>query len=161
MKKKLLIPLAVFLLIFGVGAAVMLRPRAVPWDECSELYRRYADCPGVEAAYIKDYRVNDTLPLCATVLEAQTDSAWSELSIAYRLDYYIDSCDVRQALEKGNDILTLLPYLSTPPADSNDLAVVSSRDRYICVFHPSNKYQSKYPVSLKHWRIVSAICSSL
>ncbi len=117
------------------------RPRAVPLDECSELYRRYADCPGVEAAYIKDYRVNDTLTLCATVLEAQTDSAWSELQQTF---HPIISDNSKKILNEGLDVLVYVP--GTKCSDSimadDDFAVVSLRDKYVCVFYvddPENR----------------------
>ena len=63
----------------GIAAAlvtlvVILAPRTVPLSQCSEVYRRYCDVPGIQASFIKNKQINDTLRLDMTLLEAQ-DSA--------------------------------------------------------------------------------------
>lgn len=50
-----------------------------PQQQTSELYQRYAGAEGVDAAYVTDYRVNDSLFVDVTVLQATTDTAWSQL----------------------------------------------------------------------------------
>ena len=56
-----------------------------PSREVSELYARYADVEGVEASFIKDYRVNDSVFVDVTVLEASSDSAWAVLKKEYKV----------------------------------------------------------------------------
>ncbi len=56
-----------------------LVPRTVPLEECSEVYRRYCDMEGIRASYVKDYRVNDTLTVGVTLLEAEDSAVWNEL----------------------------------------------------------------------------------
>ena len=70
----LLTTVAVCLLAVALGAALKCRPRTVPLEECSEVYRQYCDTPGIRAAFIKDKQINDTLRLDMTLLQAD-DSA--------------------------------------------------------------------------------------
>ena len=79
MKRSRILTLLLCLLLLGAGAAVILTPRTVPYEQCSDIYRKYAEMDGIEASFIKDYRINDTAFIDATVLEATTDSAWAVL----------------------------------------------------------------------------------
>ena len=53
--------------------------RTLPERKCSEVYKRYSRVEGVRATYVKDYRINDTLTIGVTLLEATTDSGWAML----------------------------------------------------------------------------------
>ena len=70
MKKSWFITILYCLLLLGGGGAVLLIPRVVPFDQCSDVYKRYADMDGVDATFIKDYKVNDTVYVDVTLLEA-------------------------------------------------------------------------------------------
>ena len=50
-----------------------------PQQQTSELYQRYAGAEGIDAAYVTDYRVNDSLFVDVTVLQATTDTGWARL----------------------------------------------------------------------------------
>ena len=83
MKRKLwlnrLINSLIFILIVGGMLIYLHFSRTVPWKECSEVYKCYSRVEGVKATYIKDYRLNDTLTVGVTLLEATTDSGWAAL----------------------------------------------------------------------------------
>ena len=53
--------------------------RTVPWEKCSEVYKKYSRVEGVRATYVKDYRVNDTLTVGVTLLEATDSAGWERL----------------------------------------------------------------------------------
>ena len=74
MKRTDYITLLICLLAVGVALVVVRCPRTVPWEQCSEVYKKYSQMDGINAAYIKDYRINDTLTIGVTLLEATTDS---------------------------------------------------------------------------------------
>ena len=57
-----------------VAAALHFQPHTVPLEECNSLFRLYADNPDINDTYVKDYRINDTLTLNATILEAVNDT---------------------------------------------------------------------------------------
>ena len=78
MKRSWLITILFCLLLLGGGGAVLLLPQVVPFDQCSDLYKQYVAVEGINATYIKDYKVNDTVFVDVTLLEA-TDSMWHTL----------------------------------------------------------------------------------
>lgn len=79
MKRSWLITILVCLLILGGGGAVLLLPQVVPFDQCSDVYKRYAKMDGVDATFIKDYNVNDSVVVSATLLETEDTCMWEKL----------------------------------------------------------------------------------
>ena len=115
-----------------------------PKYEVSEVYTRYAGTPGVDASFVKDYRVNDSVFVDATLLEATTDSGWAQLLQDFNLEL------------PTQEMLTLLgadfvEVWSAPkrdyslPMDSvilnNDLLTVSWVECKICVFSIEDEQQ--------------------
>ncbi|MCQ2296232.1 MAG: hypothetical protein MJZ45_02385 [Bacteroidales bacterium] len=72
-----------FLLLLAVALSVITAVtrwhRLFPSDEVSEIYQKYAHTPGIDAAYVKGYRINDTLTLPITLLETKDTNIWEEL----------------------------------------------------------------------------------
>ena len=79
MKRYWLITLV--LCVVGVTTVLAVRywPRIVHPGEPSGLYLRYKDNPHISAAFIKDFRVNDSLTLDVTILEARDSAGWAGL----------------------------------------------------------------------------------
>ena len=73
--------LTLVLSFLAVLAAVAWRccPRTVPLSQCSEVYQRYHDTPGIQASFIKNKQINDTLRLDMTILEAEDSLAFANL----------------------------------------------------------------------------------
>lgn len=130
MKRQHIIALLLFVVIVGGVAAFKYRPRTVPWDECSELYRRYSDVPGVEATYVKDYPVNDTLSIGVTILQATDSGGWERLTADFEISE--EAQKTAEPLKKnGNNVLSLCGNKTT----TMQVVVASLRDNYFCVFH--------------------------
>ena len=134
MKRRAIITLLIVCLAVVLGYVWRRYAHTVPLAECSEVYRRYADTPGINAAYIRDYRVNDTVTFNATLLEVATDSAWNELCHIFNIPI---SFAEEKAIKEERDALSLLlpENCNDCGLTSSELAVSSLRDRYICVFH--------------------------
>ena len=79
MKKNNLICVVLFVTVVVAMLAWGYLARVVPYWQCSEVYKRYSRVEGVRATYMKDYRINDTLTIGVTLLEATTDSGWAVL----------------------------------------------------------------------------------
>ena len=79
MKKNKLICVVLFVTVVVAMLAWGYLARVVPYWQCSEVYKRYSRVEGVRATYMKDYRINDTLTIGVTLLEATTDSGWAVL----------------------------------------------------------------------------------
>ena len=77
MKRSWLITILICLLLLCGGGAVLLLPQVVPFDQCSDVYKRYADMDGVDATFIKDYKVNDSIRVNVTLLQATDSVSWN------------------------------------------------------------------------------------
>ena len=69
MKKHYIIASCIIMAVLVAYYLFNTIPRRVPLDECSELYLHYAGQPGINASFVKDFRINDSLSVCATLLE--------------------------------------------------------------------------------------------
>ena len=127
MKRTDYITLLICLLAVGVALVVVRCPRTVPWEQCSEVYKKYSQMDGINAAYIKDYRINDTLTIGVTLLEATTDSGWATLQEDFEVpaiqeykEYYYDSNKVSLKLYTKS-----VPLYSDGDTLINDLITIS------------------------------------
>ena len=67
--------------VLVVASLLMARfwPHTLRDDQCSPLYQRYCHTPGIEASYVKGFRINDTLAIDATLLHATDSASWERL----------------------------------------------------------------------------------
>ena len=59
--------------------------RTLPESQCSEVYRRYAHVPGVEAAFVKGFPINDTVAVDVTLLRAADSAGWAFMIDAFNI----------------------------------------------------------------------------
>lgn len=117
-----------------------------PSREVSELYKRYAEMDGIEASFIKDYRVNDSVTVDVTLLEATTDSAWGELLHDFNMIFIPD--EVFEYLNDKDLVVWLAPKTDySLPMDSvilnNDVISMAYLSKCICVFSIETEQQVK------------------
>lgn len=112
-----------------------------PSREVSELYARYADVEGIEASFIKDYRVNDSVFVDVTVLEASNDSAWAVL----KKEYKVPELTPKQKIDMENSSPCIaFCYLHKKDGVSeytseNTLVVAMHNDSTIYVFYSNTR----------------------
>lgn len=138
------VTLTVCLLIVLGTLTVKLWPRTVPFDQCSVAYQTYASQPGIRAAFIKDYRINDTVFVDVTFIEATTDSAWNVILNDFNMPVIPE--EYRELVEKNSSIEFNLVSKEDPQKidediDKNDILVLSRQKHSVCVFHTNNKIQ--------------------
>ena len=75
----MLVILGLCLLAALLSATAKMVPHELPAGRCGELYRRYAGRPGIEAAYLRDYRLNDSVSVAVTLFRATDSAAWQQL----------------------------------------------------------------------------------
>ena len=102
-KPKQLLTVIIILAIVLLALAVRLWPRTVPYAQCSDLYKRYAAIDGIDATFIKDFKVNDTLFVDVTLLEAKDSAGWATL----KRDFEIQDPPpvIQQLIDNGNDLI--------------------------------------------------------
>jgi hypothetical protein len=81
MKPRHYIALALTLVGVALVVAMLLLPRPLPPDECSDIYRQYKDTPGIKASFIKDYPLDDTTTIDVTMLQAKDTNVWNNTII--------------------------------------------------------------------------------
>ena len=86
MKTRTIIALLALLLVGGAAAWKFI-PHTLSHDECSDVYRHFADMrlPGVRVTYVQDKIINDTLRLPVTLLQAETDEGWAAIDSLFGL----------------------------------------------------------------------------
>ena len=104
MRKKWLITVLLGLLIMGVGAWVLSWPRNVPFSQCSEIYQKYAGNPDIDASFIKDFRINDTIAVDVTVLKAKDSSGWETMLADFEI--HTPPPNFMQRISNGEDIIS-------------------------------------------------------
>ena len=87
MRHRTLIIIILSLLLVGGVAAWKFLPHTLSYDECSDVYRHFADMrlPSVRVTYIQDKIINDTLRLPVTLLQAETDEGWAAIDSLFGL----------------------------------------------------------------------------
>ena len=141
--KQLILPSIIFFAIVLVALAVRLWPRTIPFDQCSDLYKRYAAVDGVDATFIKDYKVNDSVFVDVTLLEATDSAGWATL----KKDFEVPPPPpvAKKFIDNGEDLIgvKLIPKstASDPILNSypNDVLAISHLNRTLTVFHTKNE----------------------
>ena len=140
--KQLILPAIIFLAIVLVALAVRLWPRTVPFDQCSDVYKRYAAVDGVDATFIKDYKVNDTVFVDVTLLEAKDSVIWTTLKKDFEIPN--PSPDFQQLIDSGKDLIYVKVIPKSTTTDTilnpypNDVLSISYLKRILTVFHVKN-----------------------
>ncbi len=149
MKKSSIYIIFVLVVVAAIvaGLAVRYVPSVVPYWQCSEVYKRYSKVEGVCASYIKDYRINDTLTVGVTLLEATDSAGWEYLLQAFNIP--------QEMIELEEiDVWTWKAFKNHPEeaynltvndrqVEQSDLEIVSisMKNQDICVFHTQNEQE--------------------
>lgn len=117
-----LIVSAISLVVALVTLVVIKAPRTVPLEQCSEVYRRYHDTPGIQASFIRNKKINDTLRLDMTLFKAEDSLAFASLlsqmgQSQESIDYILSLGDVddgyRFTGKLRDDVFAVFPSLKT------------------------------------------------
>ena len=141
--KQIILSAVIFLAVLGVALAVRLWPRTVPFDQCSDLYKQYAGMEGIDATFIKNFKVNDTVFVDVTLLEVIDSMGWTTL----KKDFEVPNPppDVQQFIDNGEDLIYVKVIPKSTTTDtildsySNNLLAISHLKRTLTVFHIKNK----------------------
>lgn len=146
MKKSWPITILICLLLLGGGAVVIFWPRTVPFEQCSEIYQKYANVEKVKASFIKDFKVNDTVFVDVTLLEAIDSTGWDIL----KRDFEVASLppELQQLVDNGEDLVFTksIPKSEMDKSDfPNDLLAISHMIHTVTVFHINSEIE-KYAI---------------
>ena len=148
--KQFLLPAIIFLAIVLAALAVRMWPRTVPFEQCSDIYKQYANVEGVDATFIKDYMVSsgtdsagkDTVIVDITVLEAKDSASW--LTLKKDFEVIDPPPDIQKYIDDGEDLIytKLISKSTTENAIPNtypyNLLAISHLNHTLTVFHVNN-----------------------
>lgn len=158
MKRSWLITILFCLLLLSGGGAVLLLPQVVPFSQCSDVYKRYAKMDGVDATFIKDYKVNDTVFVDVTLLETKDTALWDSLcrdfGIALFSMYpkeYREIMSIEHSF--GQRVIKDTIVLENDSLYKENLIIFSHINMSMCIFHKINDSQYDAIVNEKHKEI--------
>lgn len=143
MKKRWAIVCLVALLCAGAVTVGKYRHSIFRGTTVSETYSQYVDNPNVEATFVRDFRVNDSITVDVTVLTAKNDEGWMEIKTIFC------NIDIMEVPEQFRDLLLngdgmcvnkypanqpSLPVTDTTTVDV-EIAVAYNRKHTVYVFH--------------------------
>lgn len=103
-KKRFWLIVAILALVEAVILFVALQWKYIfPSKEVSELYTRYESVDGIDVSFIKDYKVNDTVFVDVTLLEATDSMGWATLKKDF--DIPNPSPNFQQRIDGGKNLI--------------------------------------------------------
>lgn len=139
--------MALLLCLLAAGAVVAWRhwPRTVPLEQCSEVYRRYADDEHVAATFLRNFRVNDSVEVDVTLLEARDDEGWERLQKDFNatppppevIEILGKNLEMEIWLAPKNNYAFTMDSVLT----NNDVVSVLYAKKQLCVFNIENEKQ--------------------
>lgn len=143
MKHRWLIVCLVALLCAGAVAVVKYWHNICGGAMVSETYSLYVDNPDVEATFVRDFRVNDSVVVDVTLLRATNDEMWMELKSRFCNINIEEVPEQYWDLILNGDGICVNKYPANRPdlpvADTTtaviELAVADKRQHTVYVFH--------------------------
>lgn len=143
-KKRFWTVIAIVAVIEVLAIALVQQWRYIfPSHEVSEIYTRYENTDGIDASFIKDFRVNDSVFIDVTLLEAKDSAGWALLKHDFAV---LDPDSTLQSLaDQGVNIIESkqIPkeQLSTRLAPDNgeiDVLAIAHTSHTLSIFHITN-----------------------
>jgi len=138
--------IAVLIGMVAVGGALAWHywPRTVPLEECSGIYQHYHDNPHVVATFLKDFRVNDTVTVDVTLLEAKDDEGWEEMMEKFGIIDLSDIPDeVRHLFAEKTKAIGFSHYEEDDEGEIVNIVVYSRIEKSVYLFHTKKDAEIK------------------
>lgn len=137
--------------VLGGTLACRLWPRTVPLEECSEIYRAYKDTPGVDATFIRDFRVDDTVSVDVTLLQATDSAGWEMLLSNVRMtkdtEEHFKILKNKKAVSSQSFPKGHLGLPPDPVFINNDLLTIDWAEQELAIFHITERKQLEAIIS--------------
>lgn len=157
-KKRFWTVIAIVAVIEVLAIALVQQWRYIfPSHEVSEIYTRYENTDGIDASFIKDFRVNDSVFIDVTLLEAKDSAGWALLCKDF--DVPTPSSLFQQLISEGKDIIYsgLINKTNTESISegcAKNLLAISYQSHTLSIFHLHNEEES---LSVLNYNLDSSI----
>ena len=103
-KKRFWLIIAILALVEALVCYIAIQWKYIfPSNEVSEIYARYEKVEGINVSFVKDYKVNDTVFVDITLLEATDSVGWVTLKKDF--DIPNPSPDFQQRIDTGKNLI--------------------------------------------------------
>lgn len=136
-----------------VAAVVVWKYRATIFrnGDVSELYLRYADTEGIDATFIKDFHVNDTVYVDVTLLQATDSAGWemllSNVRMAKDTEEHFKILKNKKAVSSQSFPKGHLGLPPDPVFINNDLLTIDWAEQELAIFHITERKQLEAIIS--------------
>lgn len=128
---------------------VLQRKHIFASHEVSELYSRYSNTPGIDASFIKNLRINDTVFVDVTLLEIHDSNMWETVCRDINIvSINLFPEETKKSIFKPNSFMLFYSppdsaKITDTSTQAKDMVVVSHYNRCISIFHTQNETQRK------------------
>lgn len=157
MRRRWIVTLLLMPLLLAVTVLTVYNCHTVPLEQCSEVFQRYHNTPGIQASFIKNKRINDTLCLDMTIFKAEDSSSFVNLLSSWDQSDEMISGFMKMLTEENDRYVNVVrrghPELGadTLNDENNDFIVVFPVKRSVAVLHTKNTQQIDV-LLLQNWR---------
>lgn len=151
-KKRFWLIIAILALVEALVCYIAIQWKYIfPSNEVSEIYARYEKVEGIDVSFVKDYKVNDTVFVDVTLLEATDSVGWATLKKDFEIPN--PSPDFQQRIDSGKDLIGVKIIPKSIAVDTtskeypNNLLAISYLNHTLTIFHIKNdieKHAVKY-----------------
>lgn len=157
MKRSQIISIAIVLIAI-VLSVLLHRPRMLPLKECSDIYREYYKTEGIQATFVKDYDLGDSVTVDVTILQAIDSLAWHSLLCDFHV---VTDSAFRPSRDEAEVMFTstgLFPKgcKGQPPASvltGNDMFIVHYPRNTVYIFHLCDERQFNTIIRYKYKKL--------
>ena len=144
MKRWIVIMVGLAMAALGGAALWRIGSHRVVETELSEVYNRYKDRSDLRVAFVKDYRIDDSITVDVTTLTAKDSASWESLMREMNKPESLIEL-MRKAVDEGRYNVTGYycevehPELTTPYKEGNSWYVIlNPTERTIYIYQLSN-----------------------
>lgn len=151
-KKRFWLIIAILALVEALVCYIAIQWKYIfPSNEVSEIYARYEKVEGIDVSFVKDYKVNDTVFVDVTLLEATDSVGWATLKKDF--DIPNPSPNFQQRIDSGKNMIGVKIIPKSIAVDTtskeypNNLLAISYLNHTLTIFHIKNdveKHAVKY-----------------
>ena len=148
---------------FATSVAALCRAcdRRVVESECSEVYRRYKDRDNLSVAFVKDYRIGDSITVDVTTITAKDSADWEQLLRGLNVHEYTISLNTKYVKDGESPVVTSYRQKANPEKICQDdnysnriLMVTAYREQTVYFFEIDTKNQAHNIMDIKLREIV-------
>jgi len=154
MKRSQLISIAI-VLVSTLLAILLHRPRMLPVSECSHIYKKYYKTEGIDATFIRGYKLNDSVSVDVTILAATDSIHWGSLLQDFSVQESVIAFMQEHNKSVSSKIAPIGHYDQFPDSvmANNEFILVYFQKKTIYIFHLKDEVQLNAIIRYKNKKL--------